>query len=77
VAQVCNLELGEFVHAFGDVHIYNNHQEQALEQLKRSPKPLPIMKINPDVKDLFAFTFDDFELINYNPEASIRAPVAV
>jgi len=77
VAQVCNLELGEFVHAFGDVHIYNNHQEQVLEQLKRSPKPLPIMKINPDVKDLFAFTFDDFELINYNPEASIRAPVAV
>jgi len=77
VAQVCDLELGEFVHAFGDVHIYNNHEQQVLEQLKRKPKALPTMKINSEVKDLFSFTYDDFELLDYNPEASIRAPVAV
>ena len=77
VAQVCDLELGEFVHAFGDVHIYNNHEDQVLEQLSRSPKALPSMKINSSVKSLFDFTFDDFELVDYNPDPAIKAPVAV
>jgi len=77
VAQVCDLELGEFVHAFGDVHIYNNHEEQVNEQLSRTPKALPKMKINPNVTSLFDFTFDDFELTDYNPDAAIKAPVAV
>jgi len=77
VAQVCNLELGDFVHAFGDVHIYNNHQEQVLEQLSRTPKPLPKMSINQAVTNLFDFTFDDFELLDYEPDPAIRAPVAV
>ena len=77
VAQVCDLELGEFVHAFGDVHIYNNHEEQVLEQLSRSPSALPTMKINPSVKSLFDFTFEDFELQNYVAQSSIKAPVAV
>ena len=77
VAQVCDLELGEFVHAFGDVHIYNNHEEQVQEQLSRSPKALPKMIINPNVSNLFDFTFDDFELTDYNPDSAIKAPVAV
>ena len=77
LAQVCDLELGEFVHAFGDVHIYSNHEAQVQEQLSRTPKPLPTMKINPDVTSLFDFTFDDFELIDYNPDEAIKAPVAV
>ncbi len=77
VAQVCNLGLGDFVHAFGDVHIYNNHKDQVQEQLKRSPKALPSLKINPQVKSLFDFSFDDFELLDYQPDAAIRAPVAV
>lgn len=77
VAQACNLELGEFVHAFGDVHIYNNHQEQVLEQLSRTPKALPTMHINPAVKSLFDFSYDDFELRNYNADPAIKAPVAV
>ncbi|GHA19075.1 thymidylate synthase [Arenicella chitinivorans] len=77
VAQVCNLGLGEFVHTFGDVHIYNNHQEQVKTQLQRAPKALPNMHINPDVDDLFAFQFDDFELRDYDPDPAIRAPVAV
>ena len=77
VAQVCDLELGEFVHAFGDVHIYNNHEDQVLEQLSRSPKALPSMKINSSVKSLFDFTFEDFELVDYNPDPAIKAPVAV
>ena len=77
VAQVCNLELGEFVHAFGDVHIYSNHEEQVQEQLSRSPKPLPKMKINPAVTSLFDFKFEDFELVDYNPDSAIKAPVAV
>lgn len=77
VAQVCDLELGEFVHAFGDVHIYNNHEEQVLEQLSRSPSALPTIRINPSVKSLFDFTFDDFELQDYVAQSSIKAPVAV
>lgn len=77
VAQACNLEVGEFVHAFGDVHIYNNHEDQVQEQLARTPKALPKMNINPDVTNLFDFTFDDFELTDYNPDPAIKAPVAV
>jgi len=77
VAQVCDLELGDFVHSFGDVHIYNNHEEQVLEQLGRSPRDLPQMKLNKSVNNLFEFKFEDFELINYQPDAAIRAPVAV
>ena len=77
VAQVCNLELGDFVHAFGDVHIYNNHIDQVNEQLSRSPKALPKMQINPTVTSLFDFQFEDFELIDYQPDAAIKAPVAV
>ena len=67
VAQVCDLEAGDFVHTFGDVHLYNNHLEQAKIQLERVPKKLPEMKINPDVKDIFSFKFEDFELVDYHP----------
>jgi len=77
VAQVCELQLGEFIHTFGDVHLYNNHVEQARLQLMRTPLPLPIMKLNPDVKDIFAFRYEDFELSNYNPHPSIKAAVSV
>lgn len=77
VAQVCDLELGDFVHTFGDVHIYSNHEEQVLEQLSRTPKVLPTMQLNADVKSLFDFTFEDFELLDYAPDPAIRAPVAV
>jgi thymidylate synthase len=77
IAQVCGLELGDFVHTFGDVHLYSNHMEQADLQLSRTPKVLPIMKINPNVKDIFSFTFDDFELQGYECEPHITAPVAV
>ena len=65
IAQVCDLELGEFVHTLGDAHIYSNHYEQVREQLSRTPRALPVMKINPDVRDLFAFGFDDFSLEGY------------
>jgi len=77
IAQVCDLEPGEFVHTFGDVHIYNNHMEQVNLQLSRKPFPLPIMKLNPAVKDIFAFQFEDFTLENYQSHPSIKAPVAV
>lgn len=77
VAQVCDLELGDFVHTFGDAHIYSNHFEQALLQLTRDPRPLPTMKINPEVKDIFAFDFDDFTLEGYDPHPHIKAEVAV
>ncbi len=77
VAQVCELELGEFVHTFGDVHIYSNHEEQVVKQLARSPSALPTMKINAEVKDLFEFKFEDFELLDYVAQAAIKAPVAV
>ncbi|MBI1248711.1 thymidylate synthase [bacterium] len=77
VAQVCDLKPGDFVHTFGDAHLYSNHLEQARLQLSREPRPLPTMKINPDVKDIFAFRFEDFELTDYDPHPHIPAPVAV
>lgn len=77
VSQVCGLKLGEFVHTLGDAHLYSNHFEQAKEQLTRQPLALPQMKINPDVKDLFAFKFEDFTLENYVSAPHIKAPVAV
>jgi thymidylate synthase len=77
VAQACDLQLGDFVHSFGDVHLYNNHIEQAKLQLTRTPFPLPTMKINPGVKDIFGFKFEDFELVNYQSHPAIKAPVAV
>ena len=77
VAQVCNLKLGDFVHTLGDAHIYSNHFEQVHTQLARTPGPLPIMKINPEVSDLFAFRFEDFTLQGYEAQPSIAAPIAV
>ncbi len=77
IAQVCDLEPGEFVHTFGDVHIYSNHVEQVNLQLSRQPFPLPTMKLNPAVKDIFAFQFEDFTLDNYQSHPPIKAPVAV
>jgi thymidylate synthase len=77
VAQVTGLEPGEFVHTFGDAHVYLNHLEQVNLQLSREPRSLPIMKINPEVKDIFGFRFEDFELIGYDPYPAIKAPVAV
>ena len=77
IAQVCDLDPGEFVHSFGDVHLYNNHVEQAKQQLTRKPFPLPVMKLNPEIKDLFQFDFNDFQLENYEAHPSIKAPVAV
>lgn len=77
VAQVCGLELGDFVHTFGDVHIYNNHFDQVKKQLSREPRPLPTMKLSPEIKDIFDFDFEDFTLENYDPHPGIKAPVAV
>jgi thymidylate synthase len=77
VAQVCDLQPGEFVHTFGDAHLYLNHLEQTELQLSREIRPLPTMKINPEVKDIFGFKYEDFELLNYNPHPHIKAPVAV
>ena len=77
VAQVCGLEVGDYVHTFGDVHIYNNHFEQVKLQLSREPRALPTMKLNPEIKDLFDFDFEDFTLENYNPYPGIKAPVAI
>lgn len=77
VAQVCNLELGELIISFGDVHIYKNHIDALEEQLKRDSRELPIMKINEDVKNIFKFKYEDFELINYNPHPPIKMPIAI
>lgn len=77
VAQVTGLRPGEFIHAFGDLHIYLNHLEQVDEQLTRAPRKLPTMVINPNVKDIFKFTIDDFELVGYDPHPPIKAPIAV
>ena len=77
IAQVCDLQLGDFVHTFGDVHLYNNHIEQAKLILSRTPKELPQVQLNPLVKDIFGFQFEDFELLNYHPYPPIKADVAV
>jgi thymidylate synthase len=77
IAQVCNLEVGEFIHTFGDAHIYNNHFEQIELQLSREPKPLPQMILNPAIKNIFDFTYEDFELVGYEPHESIKGSVAV
>jgi thymidylate synthase len=77
VAQVCDLEVGDFVHTFGDCHLYVNHLTQADEQLSRTPRSLPKMRINPEVKNIFEFTYEDFELIGYDPHPMIKAPVAI
>ena len=77
VAQVCNLKCGDFVHTLGDAHLYSNHLEQAREQLSRTPRELPVMRINPDVRDLFSFRYEDFTLENYHPHPAIAAPIAV
>ena len=77
MAQVTGRELGDFVHTLGDAHIYNNHTEQVKLQLSREPKPLPTMKINPDVKDIFGFKFEDFTLEGYDPDPGIKAPIAI
>ena len=77
IAQVCDLQLGEFIHTFGDVHIYNNHMDQVKLQLTRSPYPLPVMKLNASVKNIFDFRYEDFTLENYQSHPGIKAPVAV
>ncbi len=77
IAQVCDLRPGDFVHTFGDVHLYSNHFEQARLQLTRDPRPLPVMRIDPTVKDLFAFRYEHFSLEGYDPHPAIKAPVAV
>ena len=77
MAQVCGLKAGDFVHTFGDAHLYSNHMEQTQLQLSREPRPLPTMKINPNVKDILAFKFEDFTLEGYDPHPAIKAPVAV
>ena len=77
VAQVCGLQAGDFIHTLGDAHLYSNHLEQAELQLSRDLRDLPTMKINPDVKDIFAFKYEDFELVNYDPHPHIKAAVAV
>lgn len=77
IAQVCDFELGDFVHTMGDAHLYSNHFEQAKLQLSREPRPLPQMKINPEIKNLFDFSFEDFELVGYDPHPHIKGKVAV
>ena len=77
LAQVCGLQAGEFIHTLGDAHLYNNHLEQARLQLTREPRPLPKMHINPDVRDIFSFRFNDFELTDYDPHPHIKAQVSV
>jgi thymidylate synthase len=77
VAQVCDLQPAEFIHTFGDLHLYSNHLEQAREQLSRTPRPLPRMRLNPAVREITGFRFEDFELADYDPYPAIKAPIAV
>ena len=77
IAQVCGLQVGDFVHSFGDAHVYSNHFEQARTQLAREPRPLPRLRLNPEVDDLFAFRFEDIAIEGYDPHPAIKAPVAV
>jgi thymidylate synthase len=77
VAQVCQLELGDFVHTLGDTHLYSNHVEQATLQLERTPRPLPTLRLNPGITDIFGFRYEDIEIENYDPHPVIRAPIAV
>jgi thymidylate synthase len=77
IAQVCDLKPGEFIHTLGDAHLYSNHLDQAKLQLERDFRPLPTMKINPEIKDIFGFKYEDFELLNYDPHPTIKAPIAV
>jgi thymidylate synthase len=77
IAQVCGLQPGDFVHTLGDAHLYSNHLEQTCEQLSREPRALPTMQINPEVKDIFSFKFEDFTLQGYDPHPAIKAPVAI
>ena len=77
MAQVCGLQAGDFIHTTGDTHLYLNHLDQARLQLTRTPRVLPVMRLNPDVKDLFAFRYEDFELVNYDPWPHISAQVSV
>jgi len=77
IAQVSELQVGDFIHTFGDAHLYSNHYEQAALQLKRSPKSLPVMKLNPEIKDIFKFQYSDFTLFNYEPHPHIKAPIAI
>ena len=77
IAQVCDLEVGEFIHTLGDAHLYNNHLDQARLQLSRECRPLPQLKLNPEVKDIFSFKYEDIELLNYDPHPRIKAEVSV
>ena len=77
IAQVTELEVGEFIHTFGDAHIYSNHKEQIELQLSRTPKSLPTMKMNPEIKDIFKFRYEHFELNNYQAHSKISAPIAI